>query len=159
MPPMRPRGIVTHVPSTAGGEEGIAVRVVPPKKPRYKAGAPVIIAVNPGPHDATGRLGVTDCGFVEVFFASTDFGKGPYDFGGPNWILGLRDVILFALGRTTDNQGRTIRDMTGEITALTSNVGTIGLSHGGNACGAVMGLYWTGFPGTGLLHFLGKPVW
>ena len=39
-PAIRSRGILTHVPSTAGGEEGIAVSVIPPKKPRYEAGAP-----------------------------------------------------------------------------------------------------------------------
>ncbi len=144
--PIQPRGVLIRIPSNVGDGKGIAVRVVPPKKPRYKAGAPVIIGVNPGPHEATGRLGATDYGFVEVFFASTDFSKGPYDFGGPDWLLGLRDVILFALGRTADNQSRTIHEMTGEIAALTSNVGTIGLSHGGNACSAVMGLYGQDFP-------------
>ena len=142
----RPRGILTYIPSDVAGEKGIAVRVVAPEKPRYETGAPVVIGVNPGPHDAAGRLGAAECGFVEVFFASTDFGKGPYDFGGPNWIRGLRDVILFAVGRTADKEGRTIGDLTGEIPVLTANVGTIGLSHGGNACGAVMGLYGQDFP-------------
>ena len=145
-PAIRSRGILTHVPSTVGDGRGIAVSVVPPERPRYENGAPVVIGVHPGPHDATGRLGVAECGFVELFFASTDFGKGPYDFGGPDWILGLRDVILFALGRTADKDGRMIGDLTGDIPVLTANVGTIGLSHGGNACGAVMGLHGQDIP-------------
>jgi len=144
--PIRPRGVLTHIPSAVGREREIRLRVVPPEKPRYEAGAPVVIGVSPGPHEAAGWLGVTECGFVEVFFASTDFSAGPYDFGGPDWLLGLRDVILFALGKRADKDGRTIQDVTGEIPVLPSNVGTIGLSHGGNACGAVMGLYGQDFP-------------
>jgi hypothetical protein len=46
LPPIRPRGILTHVPSTAGGREGIAVRIVPPQRPRCEAGAPVAISVD-----------------------------------------------------------------------------------------------------------------
>lgn len=144
--PQQLPGTVTRIPSEVAGEQGIAVRVVAPEQARYKAGAPVTISVSPGPHGPTGRLNVAECGFVEVYFSSNDFGKGPYDFGGPRWLLGLRDVILFATGQTTDTQGRKIQDLTGDITVLTSNVGTIGLSHGGNACGAVMGLYGEQFP-------------
>lgn len=144
--PVQPRGVLTRIPSAVGDGQGIAVRVVPPERPRYENGAPVVIGVNPGPHGATGRLGAAECGFVEVFFASTDFGKGPYDFGGPKWILGLRDVTLFALAKTADEQGRRIEDLTGEIPVLGANVGTIGLSHGGNACGAVMGLHGQDMP-------------
>ncbi len=142
-------GVVTQIASKAVGEGGIAVRVVAPKTPRYKDGAPVAISVNPGPHGPTGRLGVAECGFVEVYFASTGFTKGPYDFGGPNWLLGLRDVVLFATGQKTDQQGRKIQDLTGKIPVLTSDVGMIGLSHGGNACGAVMALYGEQFPTLG----------
>ena len=148
-PSPRAPGVVTHSPSQAVGEGGIAVRVVAPKTPRYKDGAPVTISVNPGPHGPTGRLGVAECGFVEVYFASTGFTKGPYDFGGPNWLLGLRDVVLFATGRKADKQGRKIQDLAGKIPVLASDVGMIGLSHGGNACGAIMGLYGQEFPKLG----------
>jgi hypothetical protein len=43
-PPDRPRFpyVTTHIPSTAGGENGIAVGVLPPLKPRYSSGAPVV---------------------------------------------------------------------------------------------------------------------
>jgi len=43
-PPGPPR-IVTHIPSAAGGEQGIAVGVLPPLRPRYADGAPVVIHV------------------------------------------------------------------------------------------------------------------
>ena len=147
LPPGRPldpaRTKITTIASASAGAKGIAVRLTLPPKPRYAAGAPVAIAVSPGSHDAfdAGRLTVAGCGFIEVYWASPDGGAGPYDFGGPNWILGLRDVIRFALGRTADTQGQTIRNLAGAIPALTSNVGIVGFSHGGNACGAVAGLH------------------
>ena len=144
--PDRPRGVLTRIPSAVGDGQGIAVRIVPPDKPRYPTGAPVVISVNPGPHDATGRLRVAECGFVEVFFASADFGEGPYDYGGQDWILGLRDVTQFALGKIADKEGRRIQDLAGKIPVLPNNVGTIGLSHGGNACGAMMGLHGQDIP-------------
>ncbi|HIQ19926.1 MAG TPA: hypothetical protein EYH34_01630 [Planctomycetes bacterium] len=47
-------GIVTCVPSSAGGERGIAVRIMAPEQPRYEAGAPVVIdVVAPGPKPET----------------------------------------------------------------------------------------------------------
>ncbi len=110
-PPMRQRGIVTHVPSPAGGEEGIAVSIIPPKKPRYEAGAPVAISVSGG-HGAgnvSSRMNVAGCGFVEMGFAFPSGGQGEaksggtYDYRGPKSIEALRDVILFAVGKTADN--------------------------------------------------------
>jgi len=154
-PPIRPRGILTHVPSTAGGEEGIAVSIIPPKKPRYKAGAPVAISVSGG-HSAgnvSSRMNVAGCGFVEMGFAFPGGGQGEarsggtYDYRGPKCIEALRDVILFAMGEIADTQGRKIQELVGDIPVLTSNVGMHGGSHGGNACGAVMGLWGQQFPG------------
>jgi len=153
-PPIRPHGIVTHVPSTAGGEEGIAVSIIPPKKPRYEAGAPVAISVSGG-HSAgnvSSRMNVAGCGFVEMGFAFPSGGQGEarsggtYDWRGPKCIQALRDVILFAMGKTADAQGRTLQDIVGDVHVLTSNVGVHGGSHGGNACGAVMGLHGQDFP-------------
>ncbi len=152
--PLAQPGILVHVPSAAGGDVGIAVRVVPPSRPRYEAGAPVAIAVAGG-HDAgnaTSRLNMTGCGFVEVAFAFPGGGRGEarsggtYDWRGPRCIEALRDVILFALGKTADKQGRTIQDLLGTTPVLTHNVGLFGGSHGGNACGAVMGLWGQQFP-------------
>lgn len=153
-PAIQFRGIVTHVPSTAGGEVGIAVSIIPPKKPRYEAGAPVAISVSGG-HSAgnvSSRMNVAGCGFVEMGFAFPSGGQGQaksggtYDYRGPKSIEALRDVILFAMGKTADNQGRKIQELVGEIKVLTSNVGVHGGSHGGNACGAVMGLWGQLFP-------------
>jgi len=153
--PRRPRGIITHVRSTAGGEEGIAVSIIPPKKPRYETGAPVAISVSGG-HSAgnvSGRMNVAGCGFVEMGFAFPSGGQGDaksggtYDYRGPKSIEALRDVILFAVGKTADKQGRKIQELVGEVKVLASNVGLHGGSHGGNACGAAMGLWGRRFPG------------
>ena len=154
LPPIRPRGIVTHVPSTAGGNRGIAVRILPPQRPRYEAGAPVAISVAGG-HDAgnaTSRMNVAGCGFVEVSFAFPSGGQGEarsggsYDYRGPKSVQALCDVILFVTGKIADKQGRTMQDAVGDVHVLTSNVGLYGRSHGGNSCGAVMGLHGAKFP-------------
>ena len=141
--------MVTHVPSSAGGEEGIAVCIVAPAKPRYAAGAPVAIAVAGGHSagNARSRMNVAGCGFIEVSFAFPGGGQGDassggmYDYRGSNCIEALRDVILFAVGKATDKQGRSIHELVGDVTVLTDNVGLFGGSHGGNACGAAMGLW------------------
>jgi len=154
LPPIRPRGILTHVPSTAGGEDGIAVSIIAPKKPRYEAGSPVAISVAGG-HSAgtaTSRMNMAGCGFVEVGFAFPGGGQGEarsggtYDYRGPKCIEALRDVILFVMGKIPDGQGQKMQDLVGDVRVLTSNVGLHGGSHGGNACGAVMGLWGQQFP-------------
>lgn len=154
LPPFRPRGIVTHVPSTVGGQQGIAVSVIPPMKPRYESGAPVAISVagGHGAGDVSSRMNVAGCGFIEIGFAFPGGGQdearsgGTYDYRGPKCVKALRDVILFAMGEIADTRGRKIQDLVSDSPVLTSNVGLHGGSHGGNACGAVMGLHGQDFP-------------
>lgn len=134
--------------------EGIAISIIPPRQPRYEAGAPVAISVAGGHSagDVSTRLNVAGCGFVEIGFAFPGGGRdesrsgGTYDHRGPNCVQALRDVILFAMGKIADDQGQKIQDLVGDIRVLTSNVGLHGGSHGGNACGAVMGLHGEDFP-------------
>jgi len=153
-PPLPPRGVLTHIPSTAGGDQGIAVRIVAPSEPRYPGGAPVAIAVAGGHSagNASSRMNVADHGFIEISFAFPGGGRaeaasgGTYDYRGPKSIEALRDVILFALGKTADTKGQKLSELIKGIRALTSNVGLHGGSHGGNACGAAMGLWGHLFP-------------
>jgi len=90
-------------------------------------------------------------GFVEIFFAfpGGGFGEersgGTYDFRGTNCHRAFADVIRFATGRLTDRQGRKITDLAGKTKVLTKNVGVLGSSHGGNACGLVMLLHGSEF--------------
>ena len=142
----RPPFAVTHIPSAAGGEQGIAVGVLPPKTARYAEGAPVVIHV-PGGVDkgqAVGPPEFAGLGFVEIYFAFPDGGEGEaasggrYDFRGPNCLRALADVIHFATGRLADRQGRKLHELLPGMKVLTKNVGVLGYSHGGNACGMVM---------------------
>ena len=150
----RIRNILTHIPSTAGGKEGIAVRVLVPQTPRYKDGAPVAIHVAGGVQAgaAAGRPEFVELGFLEVFFAFPGGGQGEersggsYDFRGPHCIRALADIIRFATGRVADKQGRNIDQLAQDITVIKKNCGIIGYSHGGNACGLAMALFGQEFP-------------
>ena len=142
------------VQSIAGGERGIAVRVLMPAKPRYPVGAPVIIHVTGGVQagSAGGRPEFVGLGFVEIFFAFPGGGVGEersggtYDFRGTNCHRAFADVIRFATGRLADKQGHKITDLVGDTEVLTRNVGVLGSSHGGNACGLVTLLHGSEFP-------------
>jgi len=145
---------VTHIPSAAGGERGIAVGVLPPMQPRYGDSAPVVIFV-PGGVDTgatEGRPEYAGLGFVEIRFAFPGGGRGEgasggaYDYRGPNCIRALADVVRFATGRLADRQGRKIGDLLPKTTVLTRNVGLVGSSHGGNACGLAMATHGDEFP-------------
>ncbi|MCP5118067.1 MAG: hypothetical protein GY953_45210, partial [bacterium] len=69
--PRRPRAVgpLVRIPSKVAGTEGLVLRVVRPKQPRYKEGAPVVVHV-PGGFSrgavdfSQGRL--DGFGFVEV---------------------------------------------------------------------------------------------
>jgi len=151
--PRRPR-ILTHIPSAAAGERGIAVGVLPPLKPRYTNGAPVVIHVPGGvtTGGTEGRPEYAGLGFVEIRFAFPGGGSGEaasggtYDYRGSDCIRALADVILFATGRLADKQGRTLQELLPNTTVLTRNVGLVGSSHGGNACGLVMAAHGEEFP-------------
>ena len=143
------------MPSPAGGERGIAVRVLPPSKPRYEAGAPVVVHVAGGVEAgaAVGRPEFIGLGFVEVFFGfpggreeAEAASGGKYDFRGPDCTRALADTIRFVTGRAADKQGRRIDDLVGNIKILKSNYGLLGSSHGGNACGLVMARHGEEFP-------------
>lgn len=146
--------ILTHIPSAAGGDRGIAVGILPPLQPRYTDGAPVVIHVPGGTTagETDGPPEYARLGFVEIRFAFPGGGRGEdasggtYDFRGPNCLRALADVARFATGRLADRQGRRIRDLVPRTTVLTRNVGLIGSSHGGNACGMVMAAHGEEFP-------------
>jgi hypothetical protein len=151
---LRGPGILTHIPSTVGGEQGIAVGVLPPLKPRYSNGAPVMIHVPGGvtTGGTEGRPEYAGLGFVEIRFAFPGGGSGEaasggtYDYRGSDCIRALADVILFATGRLADKEDRKIQDLLANTTVLTRNVGLVGSSHGGNACGLVMATHGEEFP-------------
>ena len=149
-----PPRVLTFIPSVAGGDRGIAVGVVPPLRARYASGAPVVIHV-PGGVDTgatAGPLEYAGLGFVEIRLAFPGGGRGAgtsggtYDYRGPHCLRALADVIRFATGRLADLQGRKIQDLLAKTVVLTQNVGLVGSSHGGNACGLVMATHGEEFP-------------
>jgi len=81
---------------------------------------------------------------VEIRFAFP--GGGAYDYRGPYCVRALADVILFATGRLADRQGLKIQELLTKTIVLTQNVGLVGSSHGGNACGLVMATHGEEFP-------------
>ncbi len=141
----------TRVPSEIAGSEGIFVRINRPNVARYGAlGAPVVIHIAGG----FGSTGLTvanppwslpDC--IEIRFnfpgggTGTTRSGGVYDDRGPNCLKALRDVIRFALGTTTDVNGKKLSELVSPIQPLAANVGLVGWSNGGNATIAVAGLH------------------
>jgi hypothetical protein len=65
---------------------------------------------------------------------------GVYDYRGENSILALRDVILFAAGELTDENGKTIDEIV-PVSVIHNNIGLLGASFGGNIVVAVTALY------------------
>jgi hypothetical protein len=148
-PPPAEHRVFARIPSSAGGDQGLAVGVLFPRQPRYTNGAPIAINVSGGVQSgsAVGRPEYVGLGFVEIDFAFPGGGQreersgGDYDFRGPKCIRALADVIRFATGRLADQKGRRINELNGSIAILTNNCGIVGSSHGGNACGIAMALY------------------
>jgi hypothetical protein len=146
--------VLVRIPCNAGGSEGIAASVLIPRQPRFTNGLPVVIHVTGGVQagGARGRPEYVGHGFVEIHFAFPGGGQGDersggtYDFRGPNCIRALADVIRFATGRIADREGRRIGELARGVRVLTNNVGIVGSSHGGNACGLAMARHGQEFP-------------
>lgn len=146
-PNLRFNSTSVRISSSAAGNTGIAATVLIPRQPRYPDGAPVVINVTGGVQagSARGKPEYVGHGFVEIHFAfpGGGFGEersgGTYDFRGPNCIRALADVIRFAMS------GKLAGLVTG-MKVLTSNVGIVGSSHGGNACGLAMAKHGNEFP-------------
>ncbi|MBN2103236.1 T9SS type A sorting domain-containing protein [bacterium] len=145
-----PDSILTHVPSPAGGESGIAVLIRLPDHGRFGGHAPVVVHV-PGGFNGEGmssdREDLTKQGFVVLFFNFPGSGRqdalsgGVYDQRGPLSVEALRDVIRFAMGQIVDMDGNSLSSLTGSVIPLEDNVGLIGWSNGGNATLSAAGKY------------------
>lgn len=157
---------LVKIPSSAGGAEGIGVRVATPAFSRYVEGAPVAIHVEGGTTDGgltMDGVGLVDQGFVEVYFNFPGSGVvnpsgGTYDYRGPNCLAALRDVTRFALGLTTTNGGRALAQIVSPVTPLSGNVGLVGLSNGGNATLVAAGLHGADMSGLAWIVNYESPV-
>lgn len=133
--PPRVREIDLRLDSRPAGPDGLAVRLAVPPRARYgDEGAPIAVLVPGG--WGTGELrqiGVPLAteGFLEVRF---EFPGGERsDLRGAGSVEALADVLAFAGGLASDRDGRTITELAAPLTALTDEVGLLGLSNGGNA--------------------------
>jgi hypothetical protein len=164
-PPLSDPGVLVRIPSSAAGVEGVAASVLIPRPPRYTNGAPVVIHVSGGVQagNARGRPEYVGHGFVEIHFAfpgggvGEDRSGGTYDFRGSNSVRALADVIRFANGRLADKEGRFIGEIGRGVMVLTNNVGIVGSSHGGNACGLALAKFGDEFPNLGWYASMESP--
>jgi len=144
-----------ELPSEAANGGTIAVRLLYHEGacPLLPQGAPILIEVPGGfePGALTPALDAGFSGFVYIRFlfpGGRAFGRisgGVYDTRGPQSILALRDVALYASGQLRDGNGHTIDEVL-PFPVLTTNVGLLGLSFGGNASTAVLARYGAQLP-------------
>ncbi|MBL8178000.1 MAG: hypothetical protein JNK48_25205 [Bryobacterales bacterium] len=151
-----------ELPSEAADGGSIAVRLLYHEgaRPLLAEGAPVVIEVPGGfePGALTPAFEAGFSGFVYIRFlfpggrASGRISGGVYDTRGPQSVLALRDVALYASGQRKDRNGRGIGEAL-PFPVLTNNVGLLGLSFGGNASTIVLARY--GAELEGVRYFVG----
>ena len=140
LPMAQEKSVSTYVPSEACKDGGIAVTINYAAMPRYKEkGMPVAVVI-PGYMQASGlrfTMHAAQQGFVEVRFAFPGGGLKKFHSGG-SWDLrgvdsqkALRDVILFAGGKSRDFKGRSLADLV-ESTVNYDNLGLVGWHDGFN---------------------------
>ena len=145
--------IDVDLPSTSTGSPtgALAVRIYAPAaaQARYADGAPVLIWVAGGKTPGSLRNDLPAAADLVIITFLFPGGSDPtagrhsdgfYDVRGVNCIQALRDVILYAAGELTDDQGRTI-DEVAPVPVLYDNIGLLGSSNGGNIVVAVAALY------------------
>lgn len=159
--------ILTHIPSSAGGERGLFLRITPPQSPRFPDGAPVVISM-PGGFQENGisdrETRLHEHGFIEMRLNFPGAGKypfssgGEYDFRGPQSLKAIRDIILFAQGLKTNVGDSTLNQLVTPLTPLSNNVGLVGWSNGGNTNICVAGKYGEDIPGLAWILNWESPV-
>ncbi len=141
--------LITYLNSEGIGK--IAVRITFPQQPRYPDGAGVVVSISPflTRHDdfdeelEVGSLGLIHIAYLWPGTSSASSGvrsEGVDDYGGPQSIQALRDVIRFAAGLLPDVNGQTLGDLS-PFPVLTDNVGLYAFSHPGIAAVNVLALY------------------
>jgi hypothetical protein len=130
--------LITYVDSEG---DDIAVRIEVPEQPRYPEGAPIVVEVStwfvPGNDfhrvNQTTHIGAITVSYLWPERVDAESGarsEGVYDYGGPDSLEVLRDVIRFASGLIPNVDGYTIDELLA-VTPLTDNVGLFASSHSG----------------------------
>lgn len=146
--------LITYVNSVGIGR--IAVRLRLPVQPRYPEGAPIVVNIATffTPRSGFGKgLKVTDIGAIGVAYLwpgendprTGAASEGTFDYGGPDSLAALRDVIRFVSGLILNSDGHYIHELLG-ITPLTDNVGLYAFSHPGIAATNVLAYHGMDLP-------------
>lgn len=159
------KSVSTYIPSETAPGPGLAINVIFPAKPRYPEGAPVVVVApaGEGPNGLEFSTHAAQSGFAEVRFAFPGGGKpgfssgGVYDYRGLLSQQALRDVLLFAAGKTKDVAGRSISKLV-PVPLANKNVGLIGWSNGGNIAVITLAKFASQLPFVGYLVFYESPL-
>jgi len=149
-----PTGIVfettiTHVLSEGIGPIAVCVRA--PAAPRYPDGAPVVVNVSGFftgstgfkyelDPDALGAVYVTYLWPGKVDPRTGAASGGTFDYGGPDCLRALRDVVRFATGESTDVDGRSLDELV-DVPVLDDVAGLYAFSHSGIAATNALALH------------------
>lgn len=151
--------VSTYVPSSVAPGNGIAVNIIFPEKPRYKAGAPIAIVVSGNESTSLSMsMHAANCGIAEVRFAYPGCGMrqfhsdGIFDNFGDNCNCALKDVILFMKGETNDYKGRTVRELI-PVALDQSVVGLVAWETGANIALVTLGKHQDKIPFLSFLAF------
>lgn len=151
--------VSTYVPSSVAPGNGIAVNIIFPEKPRYKAGAPIAIVVSGNESTSLSMsMHAANCGIAEVRFAYPGCGMrqfhsdGIFDNFGDNCNTALKDVILFMKGETNDYKGRTVRELI-PVALDQSVVGLVAWETGANIALVTLGKHQEKIPFVSFLAF------
>jgi hypothetical protein len=137
-----PPGPLVRIPSQSA-PDGVQVRLLLPAVARYPEGAPIVVHSPAGPSVDRVNACLRGQGFVEVLFQCPP----ATDSRLMSCSEVLADVLAFATGQTRSLENRSIDGYTGGVKALTTNVGIVGWSAGGNRAVLTMARYGDRFPG------------
>ncbi len=129
----------------------VLVQVTLPTRPRFAEGAPVVVTVptffTPDVEGFHPLQGLDDAGIISLTLmypgrsdGAGQASDGEDDFGGADSLKALRDVIMFALGKKTNTNGKTLAELSA-VPPLYSDVGLYAFSHPGIAATAVLATY------------------
>ncbi len=156
--------IKTTYIKSEGSSGRIAVMIASPKVKRYPEGAGVVVVI-PSLFSSTPDFmrdpDLASLGLIQVTYLwpgnkdkSTGVqSDGQFDYGGPNSIMILRDVIRFAGGRLADVNGRYVFGLA-TIPPLTDEVGLYAFGDAGLAAVKALSLY--GEQYQGLQYYIGR---
>lgn len=142
-------GWITFVESPGVGR--IAVHIQQPQTPRYAQGAPIVVNVS---GFFTGSSGFDfewepdDVGVIYITYLwpgkrdqrTGQSSSGIFDYGGPNCLAALRDVIRFATGASANVSGLYLHEVV-DTTPLYGVSGLYAFSHSGIAATNVLALH------------------